>query len=144
MDTSPPLQPATTDPSATRSGIAVERRCALIINRQSGTVSDLWDDTLEQDVLARLKSNGWEPKLFKVTGKEIEPTVKKALDGKFGAIIAGGGDGTTTSIAAMLRETDMPLGILPFGTLNLAARDLGVPLDPKEAVSSLHPGKTRK
>lgn len=95
-------------------------------------------------MLARLKTNGWEPELFKVTGEEIEATVKKALDEKFGAIIAGGGDGTTTSIAAMLRKTDMPLGILPFGTLNLAARDLGVPLDPQEAVSSLHPGKTRK
>lgn len=145
MNTSPPIQPATADHPKNPSPPDEEAcTCALIINRESGVVTDRWDDQLERDILDRLRDNGWNPRLYKVEGEEIESTVQRALDRKVGAIIAGGGDGTTISIAAQLRNTDMPLGILPFGTLNLAARNLGMPLDPREAVASLRPANTRK
>lgn len=132
-----------TDPNIQtyQSGTA---RCAVIVNKESGTVREVWDKEFESKLVGILRRNGWDPELMLVEGSEIEQTVKDAIADAYDAIVAGGGDGTTTSIASLLRNTEIPLGILPFGTLNLAARDLGTPLDPMEAVESLHPGHSRK
>jgi len=51
------------------------------------------------------------------------------------AIVAGGGDGTIRSIAAVLAGTGTPLGILPLGTLNHLAKNVGVPLELDAAVA---------
>ena len=49
-------------------------------------------------------------------------------------IVAGGGDGTIHTIAAVLAGTGVPLGILPLGTLNHFAKDLGIPMELHDAV----------
>lgn len=51
----------------------------------------------------------------------------------YGAVIAAGGDGTIGAVASHLAGSDLPLGILPFGTSNDVARSLGIPLDLDEA-----------
>ncbi|MDQ8203396.1 diacylglycerol kinase family protein [Pelagicoccus sp. SDUM812003] len=131
-------------PSADSSSLETKpARCAVILNLQSGTLSELWSERFEAELLEALKANGWSPELHLVQGDEIQATVDRAIQSQCDAIIAGGGDGTTTSIANQLRNTKTPLGILPCGTLNLAARDLGAPLDPLETVRSLHPGEFR-
>ena len=43
-------------------------------------------------------------------------------------VVAGGGDGTLSAVAAALVDTDTALGVLPMGTLNHFAKDLGIPL----------------
>lgn len=62
----------------------------------------------------------------------VEPRSIGALDGQpgllrqgFAAVIAVGGDGTARSVAARLAGSGVPLGIVPTGTENLAARSLG-------------------
>src|SRR5204862_1057875 len=42
-------------------------------------------------------------------------------------IIVGGGDGTISAAASALIDSETRLGILPLGTLNHFARDLGIP-----------------
>jgi diacylglycerol kinase family enzyme len=54
--------------------------------------------------------------------------------------MVGGGDGSIRTVASILAGTDVPLGILPLGTLNHFARDLGIPPDPREAVAVLLTG----
>ena len=48
-----------------------------------------------------------------------------------------GGDGTVLTVATLLLGHDVPLGIIPLGTANLLARDLGLPLEPEAAVDVL-------
>lgn len=55
-------------------------------------------------------------------------------------VIAGGGDGTVSSVAAGLACRDAILGILPLGTLNHFAKQLGIPSDIREAVRVIAEG----
>jgi diacylglycerol kinase family enzyme len=57
-------------------------------------------------------------------------------------LVAGGGDGTVSAVAAAVAGTDAALGILPLGTLNHFAKDAGVPLDLDEAVRAIAGGRT--
>lgn len=56
----------------------------------------------------------------------------------------GGGDGTIGTVAAALVDTNVNLGILPMGTRDHFAKDLGIPLDLETAVRSLFAGRVRK
>ncbi|WP_159500870.1 diacylglycerol kinase family protein [Microbacterium sp. 18062] len=61
---------------------------------------------------------------------------REALDAGCGIVIAAGGDGTVRAVAEVLAGTDAHLGIVPQGTGNLLARNLGVPLgDVKAALA---------
>ena len=59
-------------------------------------------------------------------------------------LIVGGGDGTISAAAGALAGTGTALGILPLGTLNHFARDLGIPLDLDEAALTIARGKERR
>ena len=74
-------------------------------------------------------------------GAEIEAALEAALARRPGIIVAGGGDGTVSGIGAALAGTDIALGVLPLGTLNHFAKDLGLPLDPDAAVERIATGR---
>ena len=52
-------------------------------------------------------------------------------------VVAGGGDGTVSGVAAGLIGTPTVLGVLPLGALNHFAKDLGIPLDLEKAVGTI-------
>lgn len=59
-------------------------------------------------------------------------------------VVAAGGDGTINSVASGLAGTDVPLGILPLGTANDLARELGIPRDLEGAARRIAEGTARR
>lgn len=76
------------------------------------------------------------------SGRELETLVGKAVKDRPDAVLAGGGDGTINTVAGALVDTGVPLGVLPLGTLNHFAKDLGIPLALADAVSLVLAGHT--
>jgi diacylglycerol kinase family enzyme len=71
----------------------------------------------------------------------VTELVRRALSNGARAVVAGGGDGTVGSVAGALAGTDRPLGVLPLGTLNHFAKDLGIPLGLEEAARNVCEGR---
>lgn len=59
-------------------------------------------------------------------------------------VLIGGGDGTLSAAAGRLADTGIPMGILPMGTFNNFARDLGIPLTFEDALDALAGGRIEK
>lgn len=71
------------------------------------------------------------------SGAEVIELARKAASEPYNVIVAAGGDGTVNSVASAIIESDKILGVLPLGTLNHFARDLGIPSDLQEAARTI-------
>lgn len=86
--------------------------------------------------------------LFRAAGCEAEilalghnPTgAARHASARASIVVAGGGDGTVSSVAAGIFESPAALGILPLGTRNHFAKDLGIPVDLRKAVAVIAAG----
>ncbi|MFL5236594.1 MAG: diacylglycerol/lipid kinase family protein [Rhizomicrobium sp.] len=74
----------------------------------------------------------------------IEDTARQAVQNGAKLVIAGGGDGTMNAVANALAGSETALGVLPMGTLNHFAKDLGIPLDIDDAVVNALEGNVRR
>jgi diacylglycerol kinase family enzyme len=70
------------------------------------------------------RAAGVDAEVLAVRGTELRERARQAAAAPGDAVIAGGGDGTISTVAGALTGTSKPLGILPLGTLNHFARDL--------------------
>lgn len=73
-------------------------------------------------------------------GSEIDNAIRRAVEAGCETLVVGGGDGTINSGAAAVVGRNIPLGVLPLGTLNHFAKDIGIPLDVEEAIRVLLEG----
>jgi diacylglycerol kinase family enzyme len=71
------------------------------------------------------------------SGPTLRAVLEEAASGPADTILIAGGDGSVATAATVLAGSRKVLGILPMGTFNLAARDLGVPLDVGRAIEAL-------
>lgn len=117
--------------------ISPRKHLAVILNRESGTISKLGPELVEAGLREIFEGLGCTLEVSNVPGKEVQAALEAARDGRAEAVIVGGGDGTVASAATVLAGGEKPLGILPLGTFNLAARDVGMPLDWREAAQRL-------
>src|SRR5579862_6246479 len=72
----------------------------------------------------------------------LSKLVKTAIGQGVKRLIVGGGDGTFRSIAGLLVHTDVTLGVLPLGTVNDLARNLGIEADVDKACAVIADGNT--
>src|SRR6478736_8771452 len=99
------------------------KRAAIVINPAKTVDVDV------RELMAKhCEENGWGETLWLETTKE-DPGVgqaKEALKQGADLVIAAGGDGTVRCVAEVLAGGDIPMGLLPLGTGNLLARNLGM------------------
>lgn len=75
------------------------------------------------------------------TGEQILDAASRAVSDGAHMVVAAGGDGTVSAVASCLAGTDVVLGVLPLGTLNHFAKDLGIPLGLDEALQTIAQGE---
>lgn len=80
-----------------------------------------------------LAAAGLDSEVVPLEGRDCAAFAAKQVERGAPLLIAAGGDGTTGAIAGALAGSTTALGILPLGTLNHFARDLGIPPDLDEA-----------
>lgn len=74
--------------------------------------------------------------IYETTGKEdIHDLVKQAIKTGYQRFLAIGGDGTVSGVASGLVHSDLPLIIIPTGTVNALARELEIPIGTDDALT---------
>ncbi|MGW9208240.1 diacylglycerol kinase family protein [Embleya sp. NPDC055664] len=93
-----------------------------------------------------MHDTGWAEPLWLET-TVLDPgagVTAKALAEGVDLVIAAGGDGTIRECAGALAGTDTPLAVIPAGTGNLLARNLGLPIDIADALHVAMHGRDRR
>ena len=125
----PGAQPAS--PHRASSATELTRRAAVIVQPLAVDAA-----TLRCSLDERMRELGWlPPQWFETTVQDpgTGPT-RRALGEGVDLVLCCGGDGTARAVATALTGTGVPLGLLPAGTGNLLARNLGVPIDLADAL----------
>jgi diacylglycerol kinase family enzyme len=120
----------------------LKRAIAVIVNAGSGNGNGA---ALAERVAGLFEVAGASAHvLLARNGAELATLIETALARRPDVIVAGGGDGTVSTVAAALAGGTTALGVLPLGTLNHFAKDLGLPLELAEAVALIASGATRR
>ena len=110
----------------------------VIINAAGGSFVE---GETEQKLKDAFAANGLDAKInLAKTGEQIGQFAEAAAKSEAEIIVAGGGDGTISSVAAVVSKTDKTFGVLPLGTLNNFSKDLQIPQDIDEAVKIIAGG----
>jgi len=115
---------------------------SVLLNRGGGAVAR--DPEIAGKVAEALKGAGVDAAVELVEGGDCAVRCRAIAERGDALLIVGGGDGTIGSAAAALVGTETKLGILPLGTLNHFARDLGLPTDLGEASKVIAAGEDRR
>lgn len=86
------------------------------------------------------QAGGWTPDVRLVDAAHLRQALDSAVKLRPDAIVIGGGDGSIGTAAGVLSKAGIPLGVLPLGTFNHLAKDLGIPLRLEKAVASIMDG----
>jgi diacylglycerol kinase (ATP) len=110
---------------------APSKRAAVIVNPAKSV-----GPALKGAIFRLCETQGWAEPLWLETTVEDPGTgqARQALEAGVDVVIAAGGDGTVRCVAEVLAGTGTPIGLVPLGTGNLLARNLGVDIsDPISA-----------
>jgi diacylglycerol kinase family enzyme len=81
-----------------------------------------------------------EADVRRVAGPDLLAAAREAAASDTDVVVMAGGDGTVSAGAGGLAGTGKPMGVLPLGTLNHFARDLGIPAELEDAVRNVAEG----
>jgi len=116
--------------------VQAQARIFVVLNPMAGS-SNAADirQALQQQLGEQIQTE-----IYETTGDEgedIVAIVRAELANNPSVVVAAGGDGTISDVAEALIGTDTRLGIIPVGTANVFARELGIPLDLEGACALL-------
>jgi YegS/Rv2252/BmrU family lipid kinase len=111
------------------------QRVFVILNPVAGN-SDV--DVVKQTLERAFTQAGRAYRIHQTSGDDdFAALIAKAQDDGYTIIAAAGGDGTVFQVGNELIGSRLTLGIIPVGTANLLARDLGIPLELEDACALL-------
>jgi diacylglycerol kinase family enzyme len=114
------------------------KHVAVVYNARSGALLSGRGDSPEERLTELFGRHGVSARLQAFDPATVAEDVRDLLaDEGPDALIVAGGDGTVRTVAGQLTGSSVPLGILPAGTMNVLARDLGIPLDLDAATAAL-------
>ncbi len=107
------------------------RRVAVVLNCKAGALLDC--DNAGETLWQAFTRAGLETSFVPMTAGSLPQRVAQAVKSNPDAVVVAGGDGTVACAASTLMGCDIPLAILPCGTMNLLAKDLLLPIDDRDA-----------
>lgn len=118
------------------------KRTVIFVNRFSGGIERTDKDA--EEIRSAFAAAGVSARIKLIEGREIAERVRRASGQDNDIIVIGGGDGSVSAAAGVLAGKKCRLAILPLGTLNHFARDLGIPPKIEDAAALIAKGKTRR
>ena len=117
-------------------------RAAVILNPIKVPDPDEFRRIVDEALTAR----GFDDSLWLETTEDDagHTMAKRAIEETVDLVVVAGGDGTVRVVCAELARTAIPVAVLPAGTGNLLARNLGIPLDLDTALSRLLDGRDHR
>ena len=108
----------------------------VIINPVSGSESKL---NIPEMIAGAFDQRQFDV-IIRITGYPEHATeiAQEAVRNNVETVITAGGDGTVNEVARALVDTNTTLGIIPSGSGNGLARELGIPMDAHKAIEILH------
>lgn len=106
-------------------------RITVLLNHRGGAFAA--DPHAATRVANAFSAAGLDAAIELISGGECAVRCRAIAERGDEVLVVGGGDGTISAAASALVGTDTLLGILPLGTLNHFARDLGIPLEADKA-----------
>ena len=120
------------------------QKAALLYNPDSGGRRERRRIQLES-VLGLLRQSKVKCELLLAhSAPEAQQLARGAIDEGCDTVFACGGDGTINNIIQVLAHTQVALAVLPIGTANALAHDLGLPMNPTTAARRLLTSKPRR
>jgi diacylglycerol kinase family enzyme len=115
---------------------------AVILNPASGPAGR---DATPERIVELFAGLGRTATVFAAEpGRTVADQARAAVQAGCRVAVAAGGDGTVNAVATAILGKDIPLGVLPTGTLNHFAKDLGLPLELADAVRIAAQGAVRR
>jgi len=107
----------------------------VVLNPEAGSSAG---DAAEPMLRGHLSDAGWTYHICTTSDREeMSQALRAVMRGGTDVCVAAGGDGTVSTVAGALAHSSVPLAIIPLGTGNILARELGVPPEPEAALSLL-------
>jgi diacylglycerol kinase family enzyme len=113
---------------------------SVIINARSGKAASA---DAGGEIQAAFAKAGTQVRIERVYNPGDLPARARQAAGRGDLLVAAGGDGTIGAVAGVAVESRSTMGVLPMGTLNHFAKDLGLPLDLEKAAAAIVAGRTR-
>jgi len=114
----------------------------VVVNCGAGSVEGAEADAQRTDIRDAFAPLGLDPRVALVVGSALASAITGAVERGAEVVAVAGGDGSLGTAADALSGTEAVLGVLPLGTFNHLAKDLGIPIDLADAARVVVEGST--
>jgi diacylglycerol kinase (ATP) len=128
-----------------KSPVALAKQTSAILIANPSSGSYLYQSHQIKETVTFLQQQGWQAELkLTQSADDTRKFAREAAAQHIDVVVAIGGDGTINEIIQELAGTETALGVLPSGTVNVWAREVGIPLDNAGARKVLLTGDIRR